>query len=156
MGNPQALGAKLQFAWPFETRFTLEPHLPPCHTPAAKFVRRFTQFRSTACLELQSQGDFMAVSATTRAGKEVAHPFVRPYVRLMQRNVQLFMQFVGSPKMISLWLKNGQGIINQAFQSAVTGETEDNPGKLAAQAQSNLSELESLGIRKPLQDSCKG
>jgi hypothetical protein len=51
------------------------------------------------------------------------------------------MQFAGSPEMVSLWLKNGQGVFNQAFQGAVTGETEDKPGKIAAQAQRNLSEL---------------
>jgi hypothetical protein len=83
----------------------------------------------------------MTNSATTRAAEEVAHPFVQPYVRLMQRNAQLFMQFAGSPEMVSLWLKNGQGVFNQAFQSAVTGETEDKPGKIAAQAQNNLAEL---------------
>lgn len=83
----------------------------------------------------------MTNSAATKAGEEAGHPFVQPYVRLMQRNAQLFMHFAGSPEMVSLWLKNGQSVFNQAFQNAVAGETEDKPGKMATQTQRNLSEL---------------
>ena len=87
------------------------------------------------------QGNFMTNRSSTLASEEAFRPFMQPFVRLTQRNTQLFMQFAASPEMVSLWLKSGQHVFNQAVQSSVTGKTRVEPEKISSQAQSNLQEV---------------
>jgi hypothetical protein len=75
------------------------------------------------------------------ASEEAFHPFIQPYVRLAQRNTQLFMQLAASPEMVSPWIKNGHDVFNQAVHSGFSGKAWNEAGKIAAQAQSNLSEV---------------
>jgi len=72
---------------------------------------------------------------------EVLQPFMQPYVRLAQRNVQLLTQFSASPEMISLWMVNAQKMFEQATRSAASGQTEGDSQKIVQQVQSNLSQV---------------
>jgi hypothetical protein len=68
-------------------------------------------------------------------------PFMQPYVRLTQRNMQLFTSFSASPEMVSLWLKNGQKIFTQSVQQAASGKTSHEPQKMVEQVQENMSDV---------------
>jgi hypothetical protein len=83
----------------------------------------------------------MTHQSDTLMSEEDFHPFIQPYVRLTQRNMQLFMQFAVSPEMVSVWIKNGHDVFNQAAHSGVSGKAGNESGKIAVQTQSTLSEF---------------
>lgn len=68
-------------------------------------------------------------------------PFMQPYVRLTQRNMQLFTSFSASPEMVSLWLKNGQKIFAQTVQETASGKASHEPRKMVEQVQENMSDV---------------
>lgn len=68
-------------------------------------------------------------------------PFMQPYMRLTQRNMQLFTSFSASPEMVNLWLKNGKKIFNQSAQQAAAGKTSHEPQKIVEWAQKNMSDV---------------
>lgn len=68
-------------------------------------------------------------------------PFMQPFVRLTQRNMQLFTSFSASPEIVSLWLKNGQKIFTQSVQQAASGKTPHEPQKMVGQVQENMSDV---------------
>ena len=72
---------------------------------------------------------------------ETMQPFMQPYIRLTQRNMQLFTSFSASPEMVSLWLKNAQKMVSHAAKSTASGKTPDVPKQMAEQVQSNLSDV---------------
>lgn len=74
-------------------------------------------------------------------GEDNFAPYIQPYVRLTQRNTQLFMQFAASPEMVSLWMKNSQSVFKQAVHKAAGGKADHEDDNMAAQAHSNLSEV---------------
>jgi hypothetical protein len=45
---------------------------------------------------------------------ETLQPFMQPYIRLTQRNMQLFTTFSVSPEMVQLWLQNAQKMVSHA------------------------------------------
>jgi hypothetical protein len=72
---------------------------------------------------------------------EALQPFMQPYIRLTQRNMQLFTSFSVSPEMVTLWLQNAQKMVTHAAKSTASGKTADEPQKMVEQVQSNLSDV---------------
>jgi hypothetical protein len=72
---------------------------------------------------------------------DTLQPFMQPYIRLTQRNMQLFTSFSASPEMVTLWLQNAQKMVSQTARSATSGKTADAPQKVVEQVQSNLSDV---------------
>lgn len=66
---------------------------------------------------------------------------MQPYVRLAQRNTQLFTSFSASPEMVSLWLTSSQKMFNQAMQGTAGAKNSEEPRKMAEQFQKNLSQM---------------
>lgn len=83
----------------------------------------------------------MTSSMTPMFNESSLQPFMQPYVRLTQRNMQLFTSFSASPEMVSLWLKNGQKIFTQTVQEAASGKTSREPQKMVEQVQENMSDV---------------
>lgn len=83
----------------------------------------------------------MTTSSTPMINQDELHSLMQPYIRLTQRNVQLFTSFSASPEMVALWLKNGQKMFSQTAQSAASGKTGSAPQEMIEQVQRNLSDL---------------
>lgn len=73
--------------------------------------------------------------------QEALQPFMQPYIRLTQRNMQLFTSFSASPEMVSLWLQNAQKMVSHAAKGTVTGKAADTPQKMVEQVQHNFSDV---------------
>lgn len=56
---------------------------------------------------------------------EALQPFMQPYIRLTQRNMQLFTSFSASPEMVTLWLQNAQKLVTHTAKSTASGKTAD-------------------------------
>lgn len=78
---------------------------------------------------------------TPTLNESALQPFMQPYVRLTQRNMQLFTSFSASPEMVSLWLKNGQKLFAQTVQETASGKTSHEPRKMVEQVQENMSDV---------------
>lgn len=72
---------------------------------------------------------------------EALQPFMQPYVRLAQRNMQLFTSFSASPEMVKLWLQNTQKMAAHAATSATSGKTATAPEQMVKQVQENISDV---------------
>ncbi len=83
----------------------------------------------------------MTSLSTSMPNADALQPFMQPYVRLTQRNMQLFASFSASPEMVSLWLKNGQKMFSQAVQGTASGKTPQEPRKMIEQVQGNMSDV---------------
>ena len=83
----------------------------------------------------------MTTQSIPMLSPETLQPFMQPYIRLTQRNMQLFTSFSASPEMVTLWLQNAQKMVSHAARSTASGKTDDAPQKMVEQVQSNLSDV---------------
>lgn len=72
---------------------------------------------------------------------DTLQPFMQPYIRLTQRNMQLFTSFSASPEMVTLWLQNAQKMVTHAARSTTNGKSTEEPQKMVEQVQNNLSDV---------------
>ncbi len=72
---------------------------------------------------------------------DTLHPFMQPYIRLTQRNMQLFTSFSASPEMVTLWLQNAQKMVIHAAKSTANGKSGEEPQKMVEQVQNSLSDV---------------
>ena len=79
-----------------------------------------------------------SISMTT---PDALQPYMQPYVRLTQRNMQLFTSFSASPEIVSLWLQNGQKMFSRAVQETASGKTSHEPLKMVEEVQGSFLDV---------------
>ena len=83
----------------------------------------------------------MAEPMGSMMNQDMLQPFLQPYVRLAQRNMQLLTEFSVSPEMVSLWMTNAQKMFEQSARSAMSGQAGGDPQKMTEQLQSNVAQV---------------
>ena len=83
----------------------------------------------------------MTKSTLPAVNLEALSPFIQPYVRLAQRNMQLMTNFSASPEMVSIWMTSNQMLFEQAMQGKSHGKAGKAPQKVVEQIQKDVSQV---------------
>ena len=83
----------------------------------------------------------MTKSSLPAVNLEALSPFIQPYVRLAQRNMQLMTNFSASPEVVSVWLSSNQMLFEQAIQGKTHGKAGKAPQKVVEQIQKDVSQV---------------